>query len=208
MTRHNVLALALYALFILLLSELRSGDAHLLLKAELPEVADVPCSRDEVTFHVSKDDEVANPKMIVLYSGIVISFGLSFVPGALTASEPYTRLKGVHPVPVRTVVRYAHRTLVLLDFEIVAPFSKRITGKLLTVIADDYFWNTEAANDVVPYKLEHLVASYCCYWLRLHPFGEIFDGDDQEFDSSGSFREWSYYVDSPLIEGPRARDAS
>ncbi|GJW22497.1 hypothetical protein Tco_0033119 [Tanacetum coccineum] len=110
-------------------------------KVKLPEVADVPCSRDGATFHV------------------------------------------------------ARRTILEKDY-------------WLPVTADDYSCNTKATNDVAPYELEHLMTSYCCYWLGFHPFGEIFDGDDQEFDSSQSFRKWSYYVDSPFIEGPWARDAS
>ncbi|GKB73829.1 hypothetical protein Tco_0935241 [Tanacetum coccineum] len=135
------------------------------------------------------------------------------------SSSSYTRWKGVHSVPVRAYGSIRDLSLsvglwmgnwreFLFDIKLIAPFSEMITGKLLPVIADDYSWNIEATNDVAPHELEHFLASYCCCWFSFYPFGEIFDGDDQEFDPSWCFREWSYYVDPPLVEGPGARDAS
>ena len=86
---------------------------------------------------------------------------------------------------------------------VLAKFSKNGIVKLPPIILYNYIRNPKSTN----YALTHEIANlgFCdrrC-WLNFHPLSKVIDFVDEEFELLPSYREWSYYVNSPLGERPR-----
>ena len=90
----------------------------------------------------------------------------------------------------------------VFDAQILAKFLKLGVVKLLPIVLNEYVWNAEPADYVLPYKAGDLGFYDRCCWLVFDPLSEVVDYDDEELVLLPSHGEWSRYVDPSLSERP------
>ncbi|GJW21952.1 hypothetical protein Tco_0032574 [Tanacetum coccineum] len=115
---------------------------------------------------------------------VVLSVGMPISTG-MTASVTYVNENGVSP---------------LLDFIMAI--------ELFSIIRDNFSWESESTDNVVPHNFFDLIASDGCNQFRFNPLCEVVNSYYQEFDFPRSFWKMSGYVNSPFKERPLRRDWS
>jgi hypothetical protein len=74
--------------------------------------------------------------------------------------------------------------------------------KLFAVVDWEFGRDSKAAENVFPEELLGGLRRYCGYCSGLYPLGEVFDGDEGEFEVPLSRRQWSNNIQPPALKWP------
>jgi hypothetical protein len=74
--------------------------------------------------------------------------------------------------------------------------------KLFAVVDCEFGRDSEAADNVLPEELLGGLRRYCGYCSGLDPLGEVFNGDEGEFEVPLSRRQWSDNIQPPALKWP------
>ena len=96
--------------------------------------------------------------------------------------------------------------VVILNSELSTEISEFGVVELLSVVRHQGSWDTKPAYDGPPYKIAYLLFCDCGKRLGLSLFGEVIYCDDDEFTLALPKGQRSQYVQTPLLEWPRACD--
>lgn len=94
------------------------------------------------------------------------------------------------------------------DLSLAAKFFELGTDKLETLISDQNFRQSKAANDVLPEKLNQIQIFNVGIRLCFYPFGEIISRHQNKLILPQDLRKWPDNVESQLDERPWACDRS
>ena len=78
--------------------------------------------------------------------------------------------------------------------------------ELFAVVDCEFGRDSEAANNVLPEELLGGLRRYYRYCSGLDLFGEVFDGDEGEFEVPLSRRQWSDNIQPPALKWPCVGD--
>ena len=90
------------------------------------------------------------------------------------------------------------------DAVLLAEFLNRFGHKLGPIIRNNRIRDAEARDDILPKKSLYVSSSYSDKGLGLHPLGVVVCRRYQVLEPCRSRRQLSYYVQTPLREGPKA----
>jgi hypothetical protein len=74
--------------------------------------------------------------------------------------------------------------------------------KLFVVVDCEFRRHSEAADNVLPEELLGGLRCYCGYCSGLYPLGEVFDGNEGEFEVPLSRRQRSDNIQPPALKWP------
>ena len=76
--------------------------------------------------------------------------------------------------------------------------------KLWAIISYDRLRYSELTNNILPHKLGDVLVFDGGEGFSFYPFAKVVGGNQQQLFLSWDIRQWSNYINSPLIKGQRA----